>query len=270
MKFKFTDYHVHTAKWSTDIVKDRPKFEDYIKIAEDYEININFLDHFELNSIENDKTNPFRDGNIENYLEEIDELKESYDFIFSGLEVEYYKDREIELLEFMDDYEKELDFIGGTIHEWIPGYPITTREKLIKLLEKKEIKTVIDEYFETCEMMINSKIFKNICHIDVVFRYINENDIKPTKDCNISEERVLELGRMCITNNMKIEYNISGEKFPIGRPFPSKSIISQLIKEGCKYFVGSDSHSVDYFESQIPKVKKAYKHLNSIKNQPFS
>ncbi|GAG54424.1 unnamed protein product, partial [marine sediment metagenome] len=44
------------------------------------------------------------------------------------------------------------------------------------------------------EKMINSKIFENICHIDVIFRYINENDIEPTKDCNITEERVLELG----------------------------------------------------------------------------
>ncbi len=57
MKFKFTDYHVHTAKWSSDIAKDGPNFEDYIKIAESNEINICFLDHFEFYSIENDKTN---------------------------------------------------------------------------------------------------------------------------------------------------------------------------------------------------------------------
>jgi HisJ family histidinol phosphate phosphatase len=267
MKFKFTDYHVHTAKWSMDVNKDGPKFEDYIKIAEIHEINICFLNHFELYSIENDKTDPFYDGNIDNYLEEIDELKETYDFIYSGLEVEYYRDREIELLEFMDDYNRELDFIGGTIHEWIPGYPITNREKLVKLLEKKKMKTIIDEYFDICKMMVKSKIFKNICHLDTIFRYINENDIMPTKDCNVSEERVLELGRVCINNKMRLEYNISGERFPIGRPFPSKSVISQLVKEGCKFFVGSDSHSLDYFENQITKVKDAYQYLYSIKNK---
>jgi HisJ family histidinol phosphate phosphatase len=270
MKFKYTDYHVHTAKWSSDIDKNGPNFEDYIKIAEEHEINICFLDHFELYSIENDKTNPFCDGNIDNYLEEIDELKETYDFIYSGLEVEYYRDREIELLEFMDDYKRELDFIGGTIHEWILGYPITTRVKLLKLLEKKKVKTIIDEYFETCEMMIESEIFENICHIDVIFRYINEKDIEPTKDCDISGERVLELGRKCIKNNLRIEYNISGENFPIGRPFPSKSIISQLINEGGKFFVGSDSHSLDFFKNQITNVKDAYVYLNSIKNHSFT
>ena len=76
---------------------------------------------------------------------------------------------------------------------------------------------------------------------------------------------MLELGRMCIKNNMRIEYNISGEKFPIGRPFPSKPVISQLVKEGCKFFVGSDSHSLDYFEKQITKVKDAYVYLNQLK-----
>ena len=126
------------------------------------------------------------------------------------------------------------------------------------------MKSIIDEYFEISKEMINSKIFKNICHLDTIFRYINEHDIKPEEDCNVSEERVLELGRLCIKNNIHIEYNLSGKKFPIGRPFPSKTVISQLKKEGGIFFVGSDSHSVDYFESQVDKVKEAYLYLNSI------
>jgi HisJ family histidinol phosphate phosphatase len=266
MKFKFTDYHLHTANWSTDVGKDGPKFEDYIKIAEINEINICFLEHYELYSIETDKTNPFHNGNIENYLEELDELKESYDFILSGLEVEYYIDRETELLEFMDDYERELDFIGGTLHEWIFGYPVTTKKKLIELLNRKKMRDVIDEYFELSKNMINSKIFKNICHLDVIFRYINENGIKPEKDCDISDERVLELGKLCVANKITMEYNLSGNKFPIGRPFPSKEIVSKLKNAGGKFFVGSDSHSLDYFEKQISKVIEAYEYIRSIEN----
>lgn len=261
MKYKYTDYHLHTTPWSVDVGEDGPKFEDYIKIAEINEINICFLEHYELYYIEKDRKNPFYNGNIENYLEEIDELKETYDFIYSGLEVEYYKDREMELLEFIDDYERELDFIGGTLHEWIFGYPVTSKKKLLELLDKKKMKDVINEYFETSEKMIKSKIFKNICHLDVIFRYINENDIIPEENCDISEERVLELGRLCIENNLSIEYNLSGIKYPIGRPFPSKAIISRLKKEGGKFFIGSDSHSLEYFENQISKVIEAYEYL---------
>lgn len=263
MKFKYTDYHVHT-KWSSDIQENGPVFEDYIKIAEDNEINICFLEHYELYSIERDKTNPFYNGKIDNYLEEIDQLKENYNNILGGLEVEYYQDREIELMEFMDDYGKELDFIGGTVHEWIYSYPITTREKLIQLLEKVQMKQVINDYFEIYKMMIKSKIFKNVCHLDTIFRYINENDIIPLDDCNISEDRVLNLGRLCIKNKIRIEYNLSGTRFPINRPFPAKEVAEQLKSERAKFFVGSDSHSLEFFQETIPKVKQAYEFLGLI------
>ena len=264
MKFKHTDYHVHSAKWSVDVDINGPKFEDYIEVAEINEVNVCFLEHYELHYVLNDKTNPFYDGNIENYLEEIDILKETYDFILSGAEVEYYREKEIELLEFMDDYERELDFIAGSVHEWIIGYPVTTREKLLNFLDKKSMREVIDEYFETYEMMVNSKIFKNVCHIDTIFRYINDDDLKPEENCDISEDRVIELGKLCIKNKTKIEYNLSGLKFPIKRPFPSKKVVSLLKKNGAKFFVGSDSHSLDYFEKQIPKVKEAYNFLEYI------
>lgn len=261
MRFKYTDYHIHT-RWSIDIVENGPEFEDYIKKAEEYRINICFLEHYELYLIEKDKFNPFYKNNIDNYLEELDIIKETYDFIYAGLEVDYYRDREIKLQEFMDDYEKELDFIAGTIHEWVPGYPITTRDNLILFLERKPMKDIIDEYFDISTKMIESRIFKNICHIDVIFRYINENDIKPEDNCDISEERVMKLGRLCLKNNLRIEYNLSGLNFPIKRPFPSRSVASQLRKEGANFFIGSDSHSLEYFEKIVPEVKKAYEYLN--------
>ncbi|NVM16157.1 MAG: histidinol-phosphatase HisJ family protein [Candidatus Lokiarchaeota archaeon] len=260
MKFKYTDYHVHT-KWSSDIQENGPVFDEYIEIAELNEINICFLEHYELHYIERDKTNPFYNDKIDDYLEEIDQLKENYNIILSGLEVEYYRDRESELMEFMDDYGKDLDFISGTVHEWIYNYPITSRAKLIQLLEKVQMKQVIDDYFETNKMMIESKIFKNVCHIDTIYRYINENDLVPLNDCNISDERVLNLGRLCIKNKIRIEYNLSGVRFPIKRSFPSKEVAKQLKLEGAKFFIGSDSHSLEFFEETIPKLKQAYEFL---------
>ena len=265
MKFKYTDYHVHT-KWSHDIAKIGPSFEDYARIAEKNKINICFLDHYELYYIENDKSYPFYEGKIEKYLEEIDKIKEVYDFVLSGLEVDYYIDYEIQLMEFMDEFEKQFDFIAGTLHEPYIGLPITTRVKLAELLEKKHVKEVVDSFFKLSKKMIESKIFQNICHLDTIFRYINVKDLVPSFDTDISDERVLNLGKLCIKNNLNIEYNLSGLKFPIGRPFPSKSVITQLKREGAKIFVGSDSHSINYFRTSISKVKKAYKFLNKIKN----
>ncbi|MFW9972155.1 MAG: hypothetical protein ACFFDF_18340 [Candidatus Odinarchaeota archaeon] len=263
MRFKFTDFHVHTKNWSTDVAKDGPTFEDYIKVAEEHQINVCFFDHYELYYVENDKTNPFYDGAVNDYLEEIDTYKETYDFILSGLEIEYYENKEDQLIEFMDDYEKEFDFIGGSIHEWIIGYPITTREGIKKLIEKIPLKQIIDNYFEIYTKMLNSKIFKNVCHIDTIFRYINNNDFIPTDDCDVSDSRIINLGRLCIKNKIKLELNLSGIRFPLKRSFPSMNVMKILKKEGVQYFVGSDSHSLDYFKDQINKVIEAYKLLNS-------
>ena len=263
MRFKYTDYHIHT-NWSHDIIGSGPTFDDYIKEAEKHKINICFLDHYELYYIETDETCPFYNDKIIKYLEEMDKLKENYEFIQSGLEVEYYPQKENELKNFMDDFGKEFDFIGGTLHETKMGFPVTTRARLIDLLNQTSITQVVDDYFLMMKQLIKSKIFDNICHLDTIFRYINKNDIMPPRDCDMSAERILKLGKLCIENGIAIEYNLSGYKFPIGRPFPAKKIIKKLVKNGAKVYVGSDSHNISYFKRNIPKIKKAYKFINSI------
>ncbi|MFW9880830.1 MAG: hypothetical protein ACFFG0_47820, partial [Candidatus Thorarchaeota archaeon] len=97
-----------------------------------------------------------------------------------------------------------------------------------------------------------------------IFRYINSNEFIPKDDCDVSDNRVIDLGRLCIKNKMKIELNLSGLRFPIKRTFPSIDVMNTLKKEGIEFFIGSDSHSLDYFRDQIPKVIEAYKLLNSI------
>lgn len=263
-KFVITDFHVHT-KWSSDITENGPTFEAYLPIAEKNKINICFLDHYELYHVKNNINYPFYgDGKIEQYIEQMDKIKENFDFVLSGLEVDYYLDKDVELKEFMDNYGKAFDFIAGSLHETDVGLPFTTREKLIELLSKKKIKSVVDEYFELMRKMIESKIFENVCHLDTIFRYINPKDIKPTSDVDVSDERILELGRLCIKNKIRIEYNLSGFRYPISRPFPSNIVIKKLKKEGGEFFIGSDSHSINYFRSVIPSVKKAYKFLNKL------
>ncbi|MFX1256973.1 MAG: histidinol-phosphatase HisJ family protein [Promethearchaeota archaeon] len=266
MKYKYTDYHIH-SNWSHDVAQSGPSFKDYVKVAEKGKINICFLDHYELHHIEDDKNYPFfgREQKINEYLEQIDKIKENYEFVLSGLEVDYYIDREMELWQFMDDYKKQFDFLAGTLHETDYGFPFTTRDKLIKLLQKKKLKKIVDEYFELMERMINSNIFKNICHLDTIFRYINPHDLKPTLDVDISDDRILEIGRLCIKNEIKIEYNLSGMQYSIARTFPSKKNIKILKSEGAQVFVGSDSHSLNYFRTKIRKVKRAYKFLEKIR-----
>lgn len=265
-KYKYTDYHIHT-RWSHDIKEFGPSFEHYARIAEKKKINICFLEHYELFPIENDPTYPFYGGKIEQYLEEVDDVKATYDFVLSGLEIDYYEQREEELHNFMEEYGNQLDFIAGTLHETTIGYPVTTREKLVRLLQQNRIKDVVDNFFRLSKLMIQSELFENICHLDTIFRYINPNDIQPTFDTDVSDERILELGRLCIKKNIRIEYNLSGPKYPIGRTFPSKKVVKKLAKEGAQFFIGSDSHSTNYFKTKIRKIKKATKYINKLEKK---
>ncbi|MBY9008050.1 MAG: histidinol-phosphatase HisJ family protein [Candidatus Lokiarchaeota archaeon] len=263
MRFKYTDYHIHT-KWSSDIINNGPSFEDYLPIAKKNRMNICFLEHYELYKVENDKFHPFFNGKIEKYLDEIDEIKETHDFVLSGLEVDYYKERENDLLEFLDEYRKCIDFIAGSVHECDIGYPITEKSYILRLLKTKSLKQLIDDYFISVENMIRSKIFKNICHIDTVLRYINPNEIKPSEDCDISDKRIFNLGLLCIENGINIEYNLSGPKYSLGRTFPSKKVITNMRELGANIFIGSDSHDLKYFKDTISNVKKAYKIIEQI------
>ena len=260
MKFNYTDFHLHT-RWSDDIVDVGPSFEDYLNVAEENKINICFLEHYEMYQVESVENHPFRVHSMEEYLEELDKVKESHDFVMSGLEVDYYHHMEDKIREFMDDYEKQLDFVAGSMHEPILDDPITQRDKVLKLMKNYTITEIVDDFFSQSKYMIESKIFKNICHIDTIFRYINENDIIPPPDCDCSDERILNLGRSCIKNGLKVEYNLSGVKYPIGRSFPSIDVALQLKEEGAQFFVGSDSHDVAYFQEKIKSVKEACKLL---------
>ncbi len=263
MKYIYTDYHVHT-KWSHDIKENGPIFEEYALASQENAINICFLDHYEVFYVKNDKTYPFYGGKdkVIEYLAELDKVKENHDHLLSGLEVDYYEEMEEEIAEFLDDFEKEFDFIAGTVHETEYGYPFTTREKLIQLLNEKNQEEIIEKFFRLSRKMIDSGLFKNICHIDTIFRYINENDIKPFKNIEEYDDDILELGRACIGNNIQIEYNISGIRHPIKRPFPSKSMALRLKGEGAKFFIGSDSHSIEVFQASVPLVIEAFNTFN--------
>ena len=262
MKYKYTDHHVHT-KWSHDIKENGPVFEDYALIAKQNEINICFLDHYEIYYVKNESSYPFYGGEekLNEYLEEIKKVKKANEHVLSGLEVDYYVDMEEEIGEFLDNHKFDFDFIAGAVHETVYEYPFTTRTKMESLLKKKSQEELISEFFEISRKMIESGLFQNICHIDTIFRFINDNDILPDRDIKDYNNQIYELGEDCINRNIRIEYNLSGLRHPIRRPFPSREMALKLKEAGAKFFIGSDSHSLEAFKINITRVKEAFKWL---------
>ncbi|MHA1689589.1 MAG: PHP domain-containing protein [Promethearchaeota archaeon] len=257
MKFKYTDYHVHT-KWSHDIVDSGPSFSDYAVMAEKLKLNVCFLDHYKLYYVKYDKTYPFHgvEVTLKKYLEEVNKVKENYAHVLSGLEVDYYVDMEEEIGEFLDIHEKDFDFIAGAFHETDHWFPFTTRAKLKKLLKKKKHEEVIDEFLEITHKMIDSNLFKNICHVDSIFRYLNDNDIKLDRPIEVHDDFFIALGKECAKKGIKLEFNLSGIRYPIQRPFPSLELALKLKQEGVRFFIGSDSHSLKHFKYHVAQIKE--------------
>ncbi|MHA1805166.1 MAG: hypothetical protein ACTSU4_11680 [Promethearchaeota archaeon] len=257
MKFKHTDFHVHT-KWSHDIAKNGPDFNDYAKLAEELNLNVCFLDHYELYHVKHDKTYPFYGGEeiLNKYLKEVSQVKENHNNVLSGLEVDYYVDMEEEIGEFLDLHEKDFDFIAGAFHETDHWFPFTTRSKLKELLKKKKQEDIINEFLEITRKMIDSNLFKNICHVDGVFRYLNDNDIKLDRSIEMNDEFFIAIGKKCAKKGIKLEFNLSGVRYPIQRPFPSRDLALKLKQEGVRFFIGSDSHSLEHFMYHAAQIKE--------------
>jgi HisJ family histidinol phosphate phosphatase len=249
------DLHVHT-NWSQDIAFNGPNPQDYIELAQKYHIHIGFLDHFELLR-EKEAQWKLNLNTIDSYLNQMEELKKKYNFITTGLEIDYYTELEDKIEDFIENYGHRFDFLVGTMHETDLFYPVTQKDKLQALIKKYgSFEAVVERYFEKLSRMIHSGLFKAIAHPDVIYRFCSK-DYFNNKELNI-DKKVIEVLKPCISNNILIELNISGLYFEIGRPFPSQNVVNHLLAEGATFFVGSDSHSTKDFEKRIIDLRKAH------------
>lgn len=249
------DLHVH-SNWSEDIKEVGPNASEYLEIAQKYKIHVGFLEHFELLH-EKDKDRKLNVNTIDAYLEEIDELKNNYDNITTGLEVDYYKEFEGRIAEFIDDYKNSFDFLAGSMHEVELYYPVTQPIKLKEQIKKMgSFDKVVNTYFEKVEQMISSGLFSAIVHPDVIYRFCSKEYVEQHQ--SEIDKRVIKVLKPCIDKRIMIEVNVSGLFFKIGRIFPSETVINNLLAEGATFFVGSDSHFIKDFKVRITEVRKAH------------
>lgn len=264
------DFHIHTC-WSLDIPHG-PKPEDYFEVAEENKIHIGFLDHYEM-IYEGNPTGPpgkewmpewpFEGNKWNRYLEKMDELKSNYDFVSSGLEVDYYPYGEDRLKNFVDDYGDEFDLLVGTVHEVEPFAPITLADDLKRMIRKHgNLEQVADIYFEIEKKMVKSKIFDAVAHIDTIYRFCNS--FVPMKTEYDQNSQVKEIANLCKETDTWLEWNLSGFRYPIGRPFPPFKIIKEHLGNGGKVFIGSDTHAVKTLKEFVPRIQKGYKMMHEV------
>ena len=261
------DLHIHN-RWSVDI-PNGPKAKDYLKLAEENKIHIGFLDHFELKyknlelypHLMKDEYPawPWKGDKWNKYLDEMDDLKYTYPFVSSGLEIAYFPDIEDEIKDFLHEYGDSFDFFVGSLHEFDAYLPVTQDYTLKTLIKKYgTFEKVIDLFFDMQVRMIKTGLFNAVAHIDTIYRYCGS--FIPMKDEFLTSSykhytrKTIEL---CIEKNIWVEYNLSGRRFPINRPLPPTQFVKEYLNKGGKFYVGSDSHSISTFKRFIPWVKEA-------------
>ena len=267
------DLHLH-SRWSQDILNG-PTMADYIPLAERYNIHIGFADHYELlyYGKENKRNNPRTESpwsgewrlnpdTIDQYLEEIDALKEEYPHVSSGLEIDFYPTRIPLLQEFVDRYRSEFDLLIGSVHEVEDYRPVTLMEDFIWLKEKYgSFDAVVDKYFEIEKIMVETGIFDVLSHPDVVYRFQPAED-RITHPNYGHDPRVIELGHLCENREMLMEIKVSGYRYDWGQSFPVNGQFHHLLAHGVQFTVGSDSHSLENFEQSILDIRKANNFIN--------
>ena len=252
------DLHVH-SNWSQDNLNG-PSMKDYAPLAERYKIHIGFADHFEF--FDSDKKDSefkkyrLNQETVNNYLEEIDNIKENYPFITSGLEFNFYPNRIEKLQEFTDRYRSEFDFFIGGVHEIDEFSSFVIQKDFNSLLLKYDsFEIILEKFFKIERELLNSQIFDCIAHPDVIYKFKSIEDRKCHPEYEY-DKRILELGALCEKTRTLMEVNLSGFRFPWKNSFPNDSILHHLIAQGVSFVVGSDSHSLLDFENNILNIRK--------------
>ncbi|QEE15650.1 PHP domain-containing protein [Promethearchaeum syntrophicum] len=242
------DLHVH-SNWSQDNL-DGPSLEEFIPLAERFKIHIGFADHFEF-KFPNPKDPKCKEcrlnqNSVDNYLEEIDKIKENYPFITSGLDFKFIPIRKDKLQEFTDDYRKQFDFFIGKVLEI---------EEIPSIHKKSSLNDVLDKFFQLEVELLKSKIFDCIAHPDKTFRFFAKKELKNHPEYAF-DERILELGALCENTRTMMEVNLSGYRFPWKTPFPNLDYLHHLLAQGVSFIVGSNSYTLEDFSNNVLNIRR--------------
>lgn len=255
------DRHVHT-RWSLDNPHG-PTFEAYLEIAEHHDLRVGFLDHYEL-LYKHDPRNPLREENFARYVARVEEVRASWGHVAEfGLEVDFYAHRVPETAAFLDQYADTFDLFVGSVHEIEDHAPVTLRPQLRQLVASRPagFADVVDEYFVLERALVETGLFRAIAHPDVVFRFCK--DVVPWDAAYACHPALLDLARACRESHVALEFNLSGELHAVHRASPGREVVQELVARGNQFFVGSDAHDLETFQTQIPRVAAAWRTLRA-------
>lgn len=215
---------------------------------------------------------------MKRHRENIDVCQERYPQlkIRMALEMDYFENREEDIADIIYQYEaiagRPFDFVMGASH-YLRGVFFSSKKHAPQLFEtanrmfeegnSRPLIIIYEEYFSLVCKAVESGLFQNIAHIDLIKKFSGE--ISPYLNFNVYQSSALELIRSLIENQVGIELNTKGLTFQMNEFFPSDDFLSLYVSESVKRDVdplitlGGDSHQADYIGDNFVKGIQAIK-----------
>ena len=196
------------------------------------------------------------------YLTDIENLKEKFSSqinIKTGFEIDFFKNQEIVLNNYLKPVVSRLDYIIGSVHILFSKLGIFAFDDR-RFIERYNLFNSIDEiyilYFDTLDEMIQSDNFEFdiIGHFDLPKKFN-----KRPKDKEKVMEKVKTTLDIVKEKDLTIEINTSGLRRDVKEQYPSKEIIKEIYEREIPIILGSDAHHPDEiayeFSNIIPLLK---------------
>lgn len=226
---------------------------DYVKeaVKRNY-LELGISEHAPMDNLPNNNSR-LKEEDFNQYLKDLKEAKKYANSnglkFYSGLEIEYFKDKDI-----YEDFLKEVDYLILGQHY------VLKEEKLSKTYNFNTIEEIID-YRDSVIDAINSGYFKLLCHLDLCFYNIDN----PTNEMFELLRSVVKLAK---EKDMIIELNANGIRKSFNKDnnrsleyslfkYPHEQFFKIVSEEGAKVLISSDAHSVKDLDDWA--IEEAYK-----------
>lgn len=239
-----TDYHVHTL-----YSDGKASPEEYVDQAIKAGLNeLGFSEHLAL--FKENQSWCLDPDDVPKYFEHIGRLAEKTNAVAikKGLEVDYFRGKEKEIMEFLDRF--DLDYRIGSVHFMGDA----TVDNGPEFYFGKNIDTLYEEYFEYVNDAASSGIFDIIGHCDLVRIYGH----KPSYD---PYNLYRKLARTFRKYDVVFELNTNGRNRPVADFYPDRRFLHIFSEEKVAVCVNSDAHMPSrigqYFDEAYELLRSA-------------
>jgi len=247
----YEDWHTHNSLCKHAI----GTIEDYVKKA--IELNLNVIgisDHFPYEYLISEVPSldqiPYERyamtlNDVDGYIKQLEQLREKYQGQIKlrfAFEIDYFKNQDQVLNQYLKNYIGKLDYIYGSVHVLFGKIGIFAFDDG-RFLNKYEEYDVNDEvyleFYTTLQDMIKSPAFEFdiITHFDLPKKFD-----KRVENKKLIMEKVIETLELIKKRDLAVEINTSGLRKEVKEQYPSEEIIREMYDLDIPILLGSDAH----------------------------